>query len=1127
MNEHTTLPGPTPAARTPAPTRPATLGESHSNWLEQVVKHSAELPEATVRAHLHDAPPAYIAECAPALVADDLTELATLARGQRSATFIAPPDEGSPAHIRIRCAAAPAPLHTLLPVLDNLGLLALDERSYQLHDPQSDLRIYDITVHVPSLDRPGPDLPARIEDTIRAVWRGETTNDGLHRLVTGAGLTIDQVRVVRAYAGYLQQAGLPYTPQHVEAVLVDHGTVTAELVRLFEARFAPSAATHTAATADATARAAVDAVHGIDADRILRSILTAIRATTRTTAFTGPRHVLGLKLAAQRIDYLPRPRPRHEILVHGVDVHGCHLRFDDIARGGIRWSDRPDDYRTEILGLVTAQAVKNAVIVPAGAKGGFVVTASRPGAEHVRYCYRQFVSTLLDLTDDIDPGTGQVIPARTGRRHDDDDTYLVIAADKGTATMSDLANTIAVERGYWLGDAFASGGSSGYDHKAMGITARGAWESARRHLREMGIDPEAGPFRVIGIGDMSGDVFGNGMLSSTGIQLVAAFDHRHIFIDPEPDTATSYTERRRLFGLDRSCWDDYDRTALSPGGAVVERGTKAVPITPPMRAALGLPDDVDVLSADELARAVLRAPADLLWNGGIGTFVKATTQSHRDCGDKANDTIRVDAADLRVRAVVEGGNLGLTQAGRIEYARAGGRINTDALDNSAGVHCSDLEVNIKIALAALCTDGNPGPDARHHLLSNMAGDVADAVLTQSRRQNNLLGTCRREAERMIGVHARIVDRLEREGVIDRTVDHLPATDTFRELVAHDRGLSSPELAQLAAQIKNDLRHTLLASTVPDEPSGRSRLHRYFPPTLAARTRAVDTHPLGREIVTSMLVNDLVDTAGISFIDRLREDTAAEAADCVRAFDVATRVFDLDTIFAEINALPGPTDAIDALTEQVRRLLDRATRWLIQNRPLPLDVEAEARRYQELTTGHMADVRSRLQDEELAAVRRRTATLVAAGAPEGLGGRVADLLHAFCFLDIIEIAHHTSRPFTAVAATYFTTSARLGVNTYLTAVSELGRRDRWQGLARLSLREELYRALTSIVTTIVSTTEASAPALSRIEQWERARATRLRSTRTLLATAFDDHQQSDTPRLDTLSVVVRQLRTLSR
>ncbi|HEU5107830.1 MAG TPA: NAD-glutamate dehydrogenase domain-containing protein, partial [Micromonosporaceae bacterium] len=733
-------------------------------------------------------------------------------------------------------------------------------------------------------------LRIRFQDAFAAAWHGDADSDRFNALVLRAGLTWRQASVLRAYSRYLRQAGTTYSQEYIEDTVLAHSAVATALVRLFEAGFDPEVPAGgrreqvAAQIADITQR--IDEVTSLDADRILRSLLTLIRASLRTNYFVRdehgqPRPYLAIKLEPRAVPDLPEPRPRFEIFVCSPRVEGVHLRFGPVARGGLRWSDRREDFRTEILGLVKAQAVKNAVIVPVGAKGGFVV--KRPPAptgdagidreawlaEGVA-CYRMFISGLLDLTDNL--RSGSVVPAQEVVRYDGDDTYLVVAADKGTATFSDIANEVARGYGFWLGDAFASGGSVGYDHKAMGITARGAWESVKRHFRELGVDTQAEEFTVVGIGDMSGDVFGNGMLLSEHIRLVAAFDHRHIFLDPNPSAAAGFAERRRLFELPRSSWEDYDRGLISAGGGVWPRSVKSIPISAEVAAALGLPAGTEKLSPPELMRAILLAPVDLLWNGGIGTYVKSSTETNAAVGDKANDVLRVDGRDLRVKVVGEGGNLGMTQLGRIEFAQVGGKLNTDALDNSAGVDCSDHEVNIKILLDQLVAEGRLLPEQRTELLAEMTDEVAQLVLTDNYRQNAVLGVSRAHAAPMLSVHARLVHSLEQTTGLDRALEALPSEPEFQEMEKAGRGLTSPELATLLAHVKLGLKEELLASELPSQGVFAGRLTDYFPSQLRERFGdAIAAHPLSREITTTVLANEVIDGAGITYPFRLAEE----------------------------------------------------------------------------------------------------------------------------------------------------------------------------------------------------------------------------------------------------------------
>jgi glutamate dehydrogenase len=772
------------------------------------------------------------------------------------------------------------------------------------------------------------------------------------------------------------------------------------------------------------------------------------------------------------------------------------------------------------------------VIVPVGAKGGFVVRRPDDGGDEVLACYRIFISALLDVTDNL---------ARTedGRRvtvhppevvcHDGDDSYLVVAADKGTAKFSDVANEVAASYGFWLGDAFASGGSVGYDHKAMGITARGAWESVKRHFRELGVDTQSQEFTVVGIGDMSGDVFGNGMLLSPHIRLVAAFDHRHVFVDPNPDAARGLAERQRLFALPRSTWDDYDRAAISPGGGVWPRTAKSVPIGPEIRAALGLDDEVSRLSPPELVTAILGAPADLLWNGGIGTYVKATTESHADVGDKANDAVRVDGQELRVKVVGEGGNLGLTQRGRIEFAQSGGKINTDAIDNSGGVDCSDHEVNIKILLDRLVAAEELERDARNALLAEMTDEVAELVLDDNRGQNTLLGVGRSHAAGMIRVHRRFVADLEERRGIDRHLEVLPDAAGFTALEAAGEGLTSPELATLVAHAKLDLTARLLATDLPDTPAFADRLAEYFPRPLRERfPQAIADHPLRREILTTLLVNETVDAAGMTYAFRMEDELGASSDDSVRAFAVATAVYDLPELWEGLADPAIPTAVSDRVVLVSRRLLDRAARWFLTNRPQPLAIGSTITRFAEPVRRLRARLPELLVGRECEEMTAAAAELEAKGVPSGLALEAAGLLEAYGLLDVVELVELADRggeprdPF-EVAQLYFALSEHLGIDPALTAVSALERGDRWHSLARLALRDDLYGSLRGVTLDALREATPGAPVNEAIVQWERANAARLLRARP----ALDQILSGDRLDLATLSVVSRQLRGLAR
>jgi glutamate dehydrogenase len=736
--------------------------------------------------------------------------------------------------------------------------------------------------------------------------------------------------------------------------------------------------------------------------------------------------------------------------------------------------------------------------------------------------YREFIMSLLDITDNL--VDGQVVPPREVVRHDGDDAYLVVAADKGTATFSDIANGIAAEYGFWLGDAFASGGSVGYDHKAMGITARGAWESVKRHFRELGIDTQTEDFTVAGVGDMSGDVFGNGMLLSEHIRLVVAFDHRHVFIDPDPDAATSYAERRRLFDLPRSSWDDYDRSLISAGGGVFSRSLKSIDLTPQMARALGLPDGVESMTPDELIRAALTAPVDLLWNGGIGTYVKAQNETNADAGDKANDRIRINGSDLRCRVVGEGGNLGMTQLGRVEAARHGVRLNTDAIDNSAGVDTSDHEVNIKILLDGIVRQGALTIEARNALLGEMTDVVAEQVLEDNYGQNVVLGNARAGAPALITVHQRMIRELERVGLLDRALEFLPDDEEFRTRAAAGEGLAGPELCVLLAYAKIWLTEELNRSSIAQEPYFAKRLQQYFPPVLRERfPEAIAAHPLRSQIISTVTVNRLLNIAGVSFVYRAMEESGASAVEVVRAASAAMEIFEIPEFWQEINAEDNkiPTRAQVELHKETRRLLDRATRWFLQTRGGDLDVQGEVDRFAEVVEDHTRAVPTHLLGKERERFERLVRRFVDAGAPEGLARRAAAALDVFALLDITDICIRTQESAETVIPLYFTVSERYDIDRTLVRITELPRGDRWSTLARHALRSDLYAAVAGLTSRVLRSTPHDLPPLERLARWETDHAPGVARARTTL----DELGTVEDPDLATLSVALRALRNL--
>jgi glutamate dehydrogenase len=1106
-------------------------------------------------------PEAYKEDFTAAEALADLRRLESLrTEGDLHLSLYVPADaEPGERRFKLYLAGHGVTLSQVLPVLQQMGVEVVDERPYELRNAEGGTWfIYDFGLRVdPAVvdGRSTEEIQRQrrlFQDAFAATWRGDAESDKFNSLVLRGGLSWRQAALLRAYSRYLRQAGTPYSQEYIEDSVLDHTDVATALVRLFETRFdiAHDDDSRRAVTEPLVAEieAMIDEVTSLDADRILRSLLALIRATLRTNyhvrgADGEPRPYLALKLHPGEVPDLPEPRPAFEIFVYSPRVEGVHLRFGPVARGGLRWSDRREDFRTEILGLVKAQAVKNAVIVPVGAKGGFVVKrppapTGDPGPDREAWlaegvaCYRMFISGLLDLTDNLRDGA--VVPAPDVVRYDADDTYLVVAADKGTATFSDIANEVAGSYGFWLGDAFASGGSVGYDHKAMGITARGAWESVKRHFRELGVDTQTEEFTVVGVGDMSGDVFGNGMLLSEHIRLVAAFDHRHVFIDPNPDAARSFAERRRMFDLPRSSWDDYDRSLISEGGGVWPRTLKSIPISEQARVALGLPEGTRKMSPPELIHAILLAPVDLLWNGGIGTYVKATDESHAEVGDKANDAIRVNGADLNVKVVGEGGNLGLTQRGRIEFAKAGGKVNTDALDNSAGVDCSDHEVNIKILLDQLVVRGELDREQRNELLAEMTDEVSDLVLADNYRQNTVLGVSRAHAVPMLTVLARLVSFLEERSGLDRELEVLPSVQRFKAMDKNGEGLTSPELATLLAHVKLALKQEVLASELPDADVFARRLPSYFPTKLRERFGgAIGQHPLNRQIISTLVVNEVVDGGGVSYAFRLSEEMNATATDAVRAFTAVTKIYDLHSLWRDIDALDNvvATDVTDDMVLETRRLLDRASRWLLSNRPQPLAVGAEINRFGRVVSELAPQVVDLLRGQEQESVLARAESLVEAGVPAELARRAAALLDGYGLLDITEVSElaerdaglDTERSPVETAELYYALSSHLNIDSMLTSISALERGNRWHALARLALRDDLYSSLRAITLDVLRQSDPGTPADDKIAAWEDANTLRLSRSRQ----ALEEIQRSGRLDLATLSVASRQVRSMVR
>ncbi|MCX4908250.1 NAD-glutamate dehydrogenase [Streptomyces sp. NBC_00878] len=1092
-------------------------------------------------------PEGYKADHNPRTAVADLVHLDQLGNGKDFALSLYEPVGAAPGERRFKIyrTGESVSLSAVLPVLTRLGVEVTDERPYELRcSDRPSAWIYDFGLRLAKLgsgngDHLGEDGRERFQEAFSATWTGQAENDGFNSLVLSAGLTWRQAMVLRAYAKYLRQAGSTFSQDYMEDTLRNNVHTTRLLISLFEARMSPDRQRAGLELTDALLEeldAALDQVASLDEDRILRSFLTVIKATLRTNFFQEagggePHTYVSMKFDPQAIPDLPAPRPAYEIWVYSPRVEGVHLRFGKVARGGLRWSDRREDFRTEILGLVKAQMVKNTVIVPVGAKGGFVAkqlpdpAVDRDAwlAEGIR-SYKTFISALLDITDNM--VAGEVVPPADVVRHDEDDTYLVVAADKGTATFSDIANGVAESYNFWLGDAFASGGSAGYDHKKMGITARGAWESVERHFRELGVNTQTEDFTVVGVGDMSGDVFGNGMLLSEHIRLVAAFDHRHIFIDPNPVAETSYAERRRLFELPRSSWADYDKELLSQGGGIFPRMAKAIQLNNHIREALGIESPVAKMTPADLMRAILKAQVDLLWNGGIGTYVKASTESHADVGDKANDAIRVDGADLRVKVVGEGGNLGLTQLGRIEFAQAGGRVNTDAIDNSAGVDTSDHEVNIKILLNAVVADGDMTVKQRNKLLAQMTDEVGALVLRNNYAQNVALSNALAQSKDMLHAQQRFMRHLVREGHLNRALEFLPTDRQIRERLGTGHGLTQPETAVLLAYTKITVADELLHTSLPDDPYLRSLLSAYFPTALREEfTEQIDSHPLRREIVTTVLVNDTVNTGGTSFLHRLREETGASLEEIVRAQTAARAIFNSSEVWDAVEALDNvvAADVQTRIRLHSRRLVERGTRWLLNNRPQPLQLAETIDFFRDGVTRVWAELPKMLRGADLEWYQRIYDELSGGQVPDELAQRVAGFSSAFPSLDIVAVGDRVGKDPMDVAEIYYDLADRLRITQLMDRIIELPRADRWQSMARASIREDLYAAHAALTADVLAVGNGEATPEQRYKAWEEKNAAILARARTTL----EEIQGSEDFDLANLSVAMRTMRTMLR
>ena len=1117
--------------------RLVSVTRSWSDQLREVLHEDGDEGVSLARRYASAFPVGYQETTRAMEAAADIHYLSQLSADQPVLPSLAVASEEGPACptcLRLYSREKPIGLSDVLPMLEHFGLRVVSQDPTRVSvREEADQWIQVFDVRVAGDCALGPVQQKRyFEEAFLACWQGRIENDGLNRLVLLAGLDARQVVCLRTLTKYLVQTGLPYSQSYMEQLLADHAVIARLLVQLFENRFDPSCSDSQRRDDGVKLAQALDhhldQVASLDADRVLRAFLSVVRAGLRTNFYQPDEHGdnkswVSLKLDPTVVSELPKPLPMFETFVYSPQMEGIHLRGGPVARGGLRWSDRREDFRTEVLGLVKAQMVKNAIIVPVGAKGGFVVKQGNPADRDAWQkqgiaCYKQFIRGLLDITDNREGET--VVPPPGVVRHDKDDPYLVVAADKGTATFSDIANGLADEYGFWLGDAFASGGSAGYDHKKMGITARGAWESVKRHFREKGKDIQRQPFTVAGIGDMGGDVFGNGMLLSEQIRLVAAFNHLHIFIDPDPDPAATFVERQRLFNTRGTSWDDFDRTCLSEGAEVYSRSAKSLTLSEQACEALGIAQRT--LTPAELITAILKAPVELLWNGGIGTYVKGSNESHAQVGDRANEAIRINGRELRCEVVGEGGNLGLTQLGRIEYALNGGRINTDAIDNSGGVHSSDREVNIKIPLNQRMRDGRLDRDTRDPMLERMTDDVASSVLRDNYVQSLALSLLEYDAESRLDEHANHLRTLERQGILNRAVEYLPDDESLGERRTRGMGLTRPELSVLLSYTKNALFDAVLASDVPDDPFFDQDVLHYFPDEMVQHYRDdLLQHGLRRELIATVLANAVVNRMGFAFVHRFADEHGLSRHRMVKAYAMAHAVFDGDLYWAPVDGLDGQVDSQVQLRlyGRVIGLMKHMTTWLLFYKWGRRPVAEAVNRYRK----PIAELEAMLPEVLPGSYREEWQQAVEGMGDDGVPAKEARLLANTMVLgsapDIVELASQAQVPLAMAAQVYFAVGDRLNILWLLSAIIDLNVQGKWQALARANLREDTYRLHRQVAAKVLEQEGDSADA--RFTAWQEKSRNKVQ---------FGMHRlqslQADSPHdFMTLAVGVRELRKL--
>ncbi|QAU23783.1 NAD-glutamate dehydrogenase [Dyella sp. M7H15-1] len=1151
----------------------------HDGLRDSLIGHAGETQGVVLLNRFGKTLPAgYIEDVSPEVAAHDVVALASLKNDDSIHLHLYEDPRDQSLRFKVIHVGAPISLSDALPMLENMGVRMLAEHVYTLESEGRTLTIHDFELKSKSpLVFELSHLRERFERSFEALWRGQAESDGFNNLVLFAQADWRQVAVLRGYCKYLQQVGIAFSQSYMEETLNRYPAIAGLLIELFCAKFDPrreqlGAAELQKAQADLrremealipaemqkakpeliegivnvlvqrreqqvhvlweALKSLLDDVASLDDERIILSFMNTIRATLRTSFYQkwegAHRHYISFKFDSKQVPDAPKPVPYREIFVYARRVEGIHLRFGPVARGGLRWSDRREDFRTEVLGLVKAQMVKNTVIVPVGSKGGFFVKHPPVGGDRDAQlaegiaCYRLFINGLLDITDNL--VEGKVVPPHDVVRHDQDDPYLVVAADKGTATFSDIANAISIEHGFWLGDAFASGGSNGYDHKGMGITAKGAWESVKRHFRALGRDSQSENFTCVGIGDMSGDVFGNGMLLSRHIRLVAAFDHRHVFLDPNPDTAKSFVERERMFKLPRSSWEDYDKSLISVGGGVWSRSVKSILISPEVRAALGLKADVQHMSPTDLLNAILKAPVDLLWNGGIGTYVKASSETHADVGDRANNALRINGAELRCKVVGEGGNLGFTQKGRIEASQHGVLLNTDFIDNSAGVDTSDHEVNIKILLDDAVQRNEITVEGRNLQLAAMTDEVGELVLWDNYRQNQAITLMEHQSAKRLGSMAHFIHTLEGEGLLDRQVENLPSETELTERKTRGQGMTRPELSVLLSYDKIRLFQQLLDSDVPEDPYLSKELVRYFPAPLHDKYAAhMQRHRLKREIIATAVTNSTINRMGATFMMRMQEDTGQGPAAIAKAYTAAREILGARDLWAQIEAQDSKVDEstqIDAIL-QVWSLLRHITRWLLNRPGGTLDIAANVERYQAAVADLSATVPESLTPAGTADFATSQEKWEGLGLPNDLAVRLAKLPELRAMLDMVEVAQQTGQPIAKVANVFYELGQSLDLEWLRGQIEALPVDGHWHAQARGSLLDELNHQHRALVTQVL-TLNGSSKDVSPVQAWlDRDDAT-LKYTRSMLSEILT--QNADYP---IASVAVRRLAQLAQ